>query len=283
MDEPQDRYFESHGLKLHYCVWGDEAKPPLVMVHGGRDHARSWDFVAAAMMDRFCVYAPDLRGHGDSDWTVGGQYRVSDHVIDLTKLVDTIGSGPVDIIAHSLGGRVSLDFTATFPERVRRLVAIEGFGWPLRSERPAYERLAGLIKAVREVEQGESRVYRTLADAEARMYEANRHLSPEMVTHLTRHAVRPREDGGYVWKFDPYVYVQALPDWTQEELMDLWRRIDRPVLLIGGAENWPKQPLVRELSGALPGARTVIVEDAAHWVHHDQIEEFVRLAREFLG
>jgi pimeloyl-ACP methyl ester carboxylesterase len=269
-------------LRLHYAVWGDESKPPLVLVHGGRDHARSWDFVAQAMTDRFAVYAPDLRGHGDSDWTVGGQYRVSDHVIDLTKLVDKIGRGPVDLIAHSLGGRVALDFAATFPEHVRRLIAIEGFGWQLRSERPVADRLAGLVKAVREVEMGESRVYKTFADAEARMWEANKRLSPAMVQHLTRHAVRPREDGGLVWKFDPYVYVQALPDWTQEELMALWRRIEAPVLLVGGAENWPKQPLVPELSQALPNARTVIVENAAHWVHHDQRDEFVQLSREFL-
>ena len=283
MAEPEDRYFESMRLKLHYAAWGDESKPPLLLVHGGRDHARSWDFVAAAMTDRFAVYAPDLRGHGDSDWTVGGQYRISDHVIDLTKLIDTIDRGPVDIIAHSMGGRVSLDLAAAFPDRVRRLVAIEGFGWPLRSERSAAERMRGLVKAVHEIEEGESRIYKTFADAEARMQEANKRLSPEMVRHLTKHAVRRREDGSLVWKFDPYVYVQALPDWTQEELMELWRRIEAPVLLIGGAENWPKQPLVRELSEALPNARTVIVENAAHWVHHDQLDEFVRLAREFLG
>jgi pimeloyl-ACP methyl ester carboxylesterase len=283
MAEPEDRFFESMRLKLHYAVWGDESKPPLLLVHGGRDHARSWDFVAAAMTDRFAVYAPDLRGHGDSDWTVGGQYRISDHVIDLTKLIDTIDRGPVDIIAHSMGGRVSLDLTAAFPNRVRRLIAIEGFGWPLRSERPAEERMRGLVKAVREIEDGESRIYKTFADAEARMQEANKRLAPEMVRHLTKHAVRRREDGSLVWKFDPYVYVQALPDWTQEELMELWRRIEAPVLLIGGAENWPRQPLVRELSEALPNARTVIVENAAHWVHHDQLDEFVRLAREFLS
>ena len=282
MDGPIDRYYQSHGLRLHYVVWGDESNPPLVLVHGGRDHARSWDFVAQAMIDRFCVYAVDLRGHGDSAWSVGGQYRISDHVVDLTKCIDSLGRGPVDIIAHSMGGRVCLDLTAAFPERVDRLVVIEGFGWSLRTDHSAAERLSGLVKATREVEEGKSRIYRSYADAEARMQEANKRLSPAMVKHLTKHAVRQREDEGLVWKFDPYVYVRSLPDWTQTELMDLWRRIEKPVLLVG-AENWPKLPLVTELSKALPNAQTVIVKDAAHWVHHDQVEEFVRLVREFLN
>ncbi len=55
-------------MKLHYAVWGDESKPPLLLIHGGRDHVRNWDLVAEGMLDQYCVYAPDLRGHGDSDW-----------------------------------------------------------------------------------------------------------------------------------------------------------------------------------------------------------------------
>ena len=56
--EPESRWYTSQRLKLHYLVWGDEAKPPLILVHGTRDHARSWDRVAQALIDRFCVYAP---------------------------------------------------------------------------------------------------------------------------------------------------------------------------------------------------------------------------------
>jgi hypothetical protein len=56
--EPQDRFFESDRLRLHYVVYGDESKLPLLLVHGGNDHARSWDLVAARLTDRYAVYAP---------------------------------------------------------------------------------------------------------------------------------------------------------------------------------------------------------------------------------
>ncbi|MEE8347051.1 MAG: alpha/beta hydrolase, partial [Dehalococcoidia bacterium] len=62
MNEPESRYYYSQRLKLHYAVWGDEGKPPLVLIHGGRDHCRNWDRVALALNDRYTIYAPDLRG-----------------------------------------------------------------------------------------------------------------------------------------------------------------------------------------------------------------------------
>jgi pimeloyl-ACP methyl ester carboxylesterase len=283
MSKPEDRYFESSRLRLHYVVWGDETKPPLLLVHGGRDHARSWDFVAQAVTDRFAAYAVDLRGHGDSDWPVGAQYRISDHVIDLAKLIDTLGRGPVSIIAHSMGGRVVLDYAGTFPERVAKLVIIEGFGWPLRTDRPAGERLSDLVKAAREVEQRTPRVYKTLEEAAERMQEANRRLTPQMAQHLTQHAVRRREDGGYVWKFDNFVHVRSLPDWSVEEQKELWGGVTAPVLLIEGSESNLRRPLRDELASALRDSQTLTVQGAGHWVHHDQLDEFVRLAREYLS
>jgi len=122
MIEPESRYYESARLRLHYAVWGDESRPPLMLLHGSRDHARSWDFVANALVDRFSVYAPDLRGHGDSDWAIGSQYSVIDYVLDLAKLVETIGRFPVVLVGHSLGGGVVLEYAGTMPHRVAKVV-----------------------------------------------------------------------------------------------------------------------------------------------------------------
>ena len=91
---PESRYYTSQRLNLHYLVWGDESKPPLILVHGTRDHARSWDRVAEALVDRYCVYVPDLRGHGDSEWAIGGDYSIIDYALDIHALgegTDTIG------------------------------------------------------------------------------------------------------------------------------------------------------------------------------------------------
>ena len=65
MEGPTSHFYFSQRLRLHYVDWGNEGAPPLVLVHGGRDHCRNWDWVAARLRDRYHVIAPDLRGHGD--------------------------------------------------------------------------------------------------------------------------------------------------------------------------------------------------------------------------
>ena len=215
--EPEDRYFESSRLKLHYVVWGDESKPPLLLVHGGRDHARSWDFVAKSMLDRYSVYCPDLRGHGDSGWAIGGSYPLPNYVTDLARLVEAIDRGPVQIVGHSLGGRVVLDYASTRPDTVTKFVTIEGFGRLAASGVPAPERLARYVKDTGEMPQHQPIVYENLDAAMKRMAEANTRLSSTLVRHLTEHAAKPGPDGGLVWKFDNYVRVSNAYEWSVEE------------------------------------------------------------------
>jgi alpha-beta hydrolase superfamily lysophospholipase len=83
---PVSRFFISQRLRLHYVDWGNHAAPTLVLVHGGRDHARSWDWVARDLRRDWHVVAPDLRGHGDSAWAVGSLYHMVEYVIDLAQL-----------------------------------------------------------------------------------------------------------------------------------------------------------------------------------------------------
>lgn len=121
MSEPESRYYYSQRLKLHYAVWGNQGRPPLVLIHGGRDHCRNWDPVALALQDRYTVYAPDLRGHGDSGWALGGMYSLPEFVLDTATLVASLGDGPLTIIGHSLGGAVALQYAGTYPERVLKV------------------------------------------------------------------------------------------------------------------------------------------------------------------
>ena len=86
---------------------GQEGKPALILVHGGLDHARNWDWVARALRDDYHVYALDLRGHGNSAWAPGALYSVAEHVLDLSALADIINGFPVTIIGHSLGGVIT--------------------------------------------------------------------------------------------------------------------------------------------------------------------------------
>lgn len=283
MIEPESRYYESARLRLHYAVWGDETKPALVLVHGSRDHARSWDFVANALLDRFSVYAPDLRGHGDSAWAIGGQYSVIDYVLDLAKLVEIIGRFPVALIGHSLGGGVVLEYAGTMPQRIGRLISIEGLGPRGMPHRPADQRMRDYLRHMWELEERRPRHYGSFEEAAERMREANRHLPPELALHLTKHGVKRLDDGSYAWKFDNFTRMRSPYEWNNEDARTLWNAIKVPVLLVRGSESWHQDPNRDGRASAFHNMRSVVVKGAGHWVHHDEFEKFVEVTREFLA
>ena len=125
---PTSNSFISQRLRLHYVDWGNPDRPPLILQHGGRDHCRSWDWVAEELARDWHVIAPDLRGHGDSAWAPDGNYEMNAFVYDFAQLIDTLGHDQVTIVAHSLGGNITSRFTGLYPEKVRKLVNIEGLG-----------------------------------------------------------------------------------------------------------------------------------------------------------
>jgi len=282
--QPQSRYYVSQRLKMHYLVWGDEANPPLILIHGTRDHARSWDRTAAALTDRYCVYVPDLRGHGDSEWAVGSDYSIIDYALDIHALGETIGRAPYTIIAHSLGGGVAGQYAGAFPEKVKRLITIEGlgrWGWGRETQRPAHIRMREWVESMRKLEHRELHTYPSIEAATARMVAANRHLSPDLARHLTETGVRPTE-GGYRWKFDNYTHAGSPYEFNMEDARDLWNQIRCPILIIWGEESWGARGQQIDLS-AFHNYRHEKVANAGHWVHHDQFETFIRLVNDFLA
>src|SRR3954465_7758604 len=139
---PQSRIYESHGLRLHYADWGNDGAPVAILVHGGRDHCRSWDVIARALKPQYHVPAPDLRGHGDSDWTKGGSYALAEYVCHLAQLVRAIAAPQVTLVGHSMGGMVSLIFHAAFTEQVSKLVVPAGLTMlPDTPKPPVHERI----------------------------------------------------------------------------------------------------------------------------------------------
>jgi len=282
--QPQSRFYMSQRLKMHYLVWGDESKPPLILVHGTRDHAHSWDRTAQALVDRYCVYAPDLRGHGDSEWAVGGNYSIIDYGLDMHALGEAIGRPPYTIIAHSLGGGVTLQYAGTFPEKVERIITIEGLGgmvWAERARKPAHVRMREWVESMRSLEHRQLHVYPDLEDATERMIEANTRLSPELARRLTETGVRSA-DGGFVWKFDNYTHAGSPYEFNMEDARDLWNQIRCPVLIIWGEESWGARFSAMDLS-AFHNYRTEKVANAGHWVHHDQFDIFMHIVDGFLA
>ncbi len=284
---PASHTYYSQRLRLHYVDWGNEGAPPMLMVHGGRDHCRNWDWVAQAFRDDYHIIAPDLRGHGDSQWAIGGTYGLLDFVVDIAQLVHQKKLAPVTILAHSLGGNISLHYAGLYPEAVARIVAIEGLGpspemLRRRAAKPVQERLGKWVETLRGLSARLPRKYPTLEDALQRMREENPHLSAEQARHLTVHGSSQNEDGTYSWKFDNYVRAFSPVQLPQDETHALFGRISCPALLVRGTESWASDPVEDGRIRHFQNARAVNVEGAGHWVHHDQLDTFIGLTRDFL-
>jgi pimeloyl-ACP methyl ester carboxylesterase len=136
---PTSRIYFSQRLRLHYVDWGNPGAPPLLLVHGGRDHCRNWDWVATALRRDWHVLAPDLRGHGDSQWSPDGNYTIAGYIYDLGQLVHQQELAPVTIIAHSLGGVIALRYAGIYPDCVQKACRDRGFGGIAEETRRAIE------------------------------------------------------------------------------------------------------------------------------------------------
>ncbi len=284
---PTSQSFFSQRLRLHYADWGNPDAPPLILQHGGRDHCRSWDWVAQELRHDWHIIAPDLRGHGDSAWSPDGNYTMDSLVYDFAQLVHTLGHDQVTIVAHSLGGGVATRFCGLYPEKIRRLVNIEGLGPSpeKRFEREALgtaQRLRGWIADKRKAAGRVPRRYDSLEAAFARMKEENSFLSEDQARHLTIHGVIRNEDGTFSWKFDNYLNVWSVSDLAFSEQEKLWQAITCPVLLLYGADSWASNPVLDGRAKNFSTARVVEYEKAGHWLHHDQFERFVGELRGFL-
>jgi pimeloyl-ACP methyl ester carboxylesterase len=295
---PTSHTYFSQRLRLHYVDWGNADKPPLLMIHGGRDHCRNWDWTAAALRDDWHVIAPDLRGHGDSQWSTDGSYTMAGYIYDLAQLIHQQRLAPVTIVAHSLGGNIALRYAGIYPETVAKLVAIEGLGprWvtmeslsdsadePFRRLRkPINERMDEWIREVRALAGRLPRRYASLEEAFRRMQEENPHLSAEQALHLTAHGVNQNEDGTYSWKFDNYLRVWPPYDMRAQDIQHLWSRIACPTLVLYGKESRFGDPAADGRAKHSQNAKVVGIDGAGHWLHHDRLDEFLRVVRAFLG
>lgn len=291
MPEYSERFFRSGTLRIHFRDWGDAAAPPLIIVHGLRDHSHSFDDLARGLLDRFHVFALDLRGHGDSETTP--YYSFGHFVLDLHNLVRALRLQRPVLIGHSMGGEVVAHYGGSFPDVPARVVIIEGLGPPPLD----------MDDELRWTVDGFARIDRALAghpglrDLDAayrRLRERNPRLSESKARELALLGTRAREDGTLEWKFDAMLTTMAVTGpFNLEYSMAFWRRIAAPTLIIHGAESgefWRSKPgavyldpddRARRLA-CFRTHRFVELAGAGHMVHFDRPRELVTTIRHFL-
>jgi pimeloyl-ACP methyl ester carboxylesterase len=291
MPEYSERFFRSGTLRIHFRDWGNAAAPPLLIVHGLRDHSHSFDDLARGLLDRFHVFALDLRGHGDSETTP--YYSFGHFVMDLRNMVRALRLERPILIGHSMGGEVVAHYCGCFPEVVSRVVIIEGLGPPP----------ANMDEEVQWTVDGFARIDRAFSGppglkdldaAYARLRERNPRLPEAKARELALLGTRAREDGMLEWKFDAMLTTMAITGPDQLDYnMALWKRIVAPTLIVHGAESgefWRRKrnalylepdDLARRLA-CFRDHRFLEIAGAGHMVHFDRPRELVTAIRDFL-
>ena len=118
--QPSEGEVKINGLRLHYFEWKGAGTRPLVLLHGLRDYSYYWQDCANRLLDEFHIFAPDMRGHGESEFAPGG-YLVWAFASDFAGFVDTVGLERFDLVGLSLGSRVSMAYARDNSLRLKHL------------------------------------------------------------------------------------------------------------------------------------------------------------------
>jgi pimeloyl-ACP methyl ester carboxylesterase len=245
---PREHRFTLPALSLAAEVWGSPGDRPIIASHGWLDNAGSFTLLAPLLPD--CeIVALDLAGHGLSDSrSADSSYNIWQDVGDLLDVADELGWQRFTLLGHSRGAAISMLFAGTFPERVDKLVLLEG-GLPLTAE--AGEAPAGLAQALRESRQlrGKSgRVFRERATAIAERAGGFSKVTHAAAELLARRSLREVQGGGFQWHADQRLKAQSELRMTQEHVRAFAHAVRAPVLLLFAEQSpFVDRPLYREM------------------------------------
>ena len=286
MKQSRSEFLTIRGLRHHVRTWGETGAPRLFLLHGWMDVSASFQFLVDSFVRDWHIVAPDWRGFGLTEWARQG-YWFPDYYADLEALLDHYQpAGPALLVGHSMGGVIGSVYAGIRPERVARLVSMEGLGLARHAPGQAPVRYAQWLDQLKE--PAGFRPYRSFDEVAARLRKTNPRLSPERAAFLAQHWAKRLDSGDVALLSDPRHKTLNPYLFRIDEAIACWRRITAPVLLVSGAlseiparmKDTPEQ--LAERKGAFRDRREVEIEDAGHMMHHDQPERLAPLIEEFL-
>ena len=273
-------------LNYHVREWGrpQPNQAPLFMVHGWMDVSASFQFVVDAMRTERHIIAPDWRGFGLTDAGEVDSFFFADYLADLDALIDHFHpEGPMDLLGHSMGGTVVCMYAGVRPERIRRLVNLEGFGLAATKPSQAPGRYAKWLNEAKAARNGELtlRSYDSLQAVAQRLIKTNPRLPLDKAQWLAQHWARETAPGQWEILGHPAHKVINPYLFRVEEMLALYERIQAPVLNVEASQNdlekwWQGKYTLSEFHErikAIPDLRSVTIENAGHMMHHDQPQQ----------
>jgi len=274
----KDRFITLGGLRTHYVEWGAEDRPTIVMLHGLRSYARTFEPLAERLGEGYRVLATDARGRGDSDWDPNGQYYTESYVADLELFTDRLGLDRFVLLGHSMGGSTTYVYAARHPERVVAAVVEDiGPGSSLTGE--------GAERIKREVANTPGD-FPSREAARAYWRGIRPHITEDALDSRVRHTLAPDEEGRWRWKFDLAGIAAARLDPDPAGQVDLWPYVEAlrcPTLVVrGGESDFLPAATAAAMARRNPRVHTVEIPGAGHYVHDDAPELFHHHLTRFL-
>jgi pimeloyl-ACP methyl ester carboxylesterase len=293
---PVSEFVATRGTRLHVRRWGPPDAPMLFMLHGWMDISASFQFVVDALAGDWQVIAPDARGFGLSDWPVAegksGHYWFQDYLADLDALLDqyapaSLRGEPVNLVGHSMGANVVCLYAGVRPERVRRVVDLEGFGMAKAKAERSPARIAQWLDDLRAPPSLST--YATLDDVAQRLIRTNPRLPMAKARFLAQHWAKLDDTGRYHLLADPAHKMRGPLLYRLDEVMAVWAKVQAKVLHVEAlasptlamiAANVPIDEFKQRFK-AFADWREEIVDHAGHMLHHDQPERVAALIEAF--
>lgn len=274
----QEGWIASDGLRLRHVSWGREDAPPVVMLHGLRSYAYTWEPVAAALADSYRVIALDQRGRGLSDWDPQRNYYAEAYVRDLEVLVDTLGLRRFVLVGHSMGGANAFVYAGKHPERLAGLV-IEDMGPGASASSQGSERIRRELRDTPDA-------FNSWDEARAFWRRQRPNISDTALDSRVAHSLKTGESGRIVWRHDAAGIAAARLAATPEQLVDLWpfvTGLTMPTLVLrGGDSDFLSAATLEKMAAASSPICTVSIPQATHYVHDDQLAAFNAALRAWL-
>ena len=287
------------GHRYHVREWGNPQSdlPPLVLAHGWMDVAASWQFMVDALTPSFLqhrrILAADWRGYGLTEGPAADSYWLPDYLGDLDALLHKLcPTQSIDLVGHSMGGNVVMMYAGARPDRIRRLVNLEGFGMASTRPSQAPGRLGQWLDELQAFEKGELnlKVYPDAAAVAQRLMKTNQRLSQDKADWLALHWAKPDAQGE--WRIlgdaahkvvNPYLY-------RVDEVLEIYKRIKAPCLMVEASDDslsqwWKGKFTLEEFHERLKSVENLKIatlQDAGHMLHHDQAEALAKLLEDFL-
>ncbi|MEA3153396.1 MAG: hypothetical protein QOK44_985 [Betaproteobacteria bacterium] len=279
-------FFTIRGLRYHVRTWGEPSNPALFLLHGWMDVSASFQFLVDSFEREWHVIAPDWRGFGLTEWARDG-YWFPDYYADLDALLNLYQpDAPVLLVGHSMGGNIAGVYAGLRPQRIAKLVSLEGLGMARTQPDAAPKRLSDWLDA--QVKPPRFAPYSSFAELAARLMRKNPRLREDQAQFLARHWGRETDAGKVELRSDPRHKAANPYLFRVEEALACWRRVSAPVLLVNGKEShipgWLKErpEQLAERKSAFRDLREAELEDCGHMMHHDQPRKLAHLIEEFL-